>query len=315
MKVSHRVGSPFLMIFLAATLQAGSAAEPEQGSGERSIEHGGLARTYRIHVPPSYDGVRPMPLVFVFHGGGGTSLQMERGIGFNPLADKHGFLVVYPQGVENHWNDGRIGPRFPKAHEIDDVGFVRVLIDRLMNDHKIDAQRIYSTGISNGGFFSHRLGWELSDRLAAIAPVAGTLDPASALKFAPAHPVHVLDIHGTKDRSVPYEGGAVIAKGGECISVPAMIGLWVKANGCKEGPKVEYLAEKAPADGTRVRQEAYAAGAKGAEVILDTVEGLGHNWPGHTPTSEPAGPGTHQIDASEVIWRFFENHPKVRPSR
>src|SRR4051794_12872318 len=275
------IRTPELFLFL--TLVAGQSRtdmpdQPGPGTHELSIEHGHLTRTYRLHIPPSYDGSRPVPLVLAFHGGGGTSVNAERGFGFNPLSDRHGFLAVYPQGVENHWNDGRTGPRFPKATEIDDVGFMRSLIDRLAKAYRIDPRRIYATGMSNDGFFSHRLGWELSDVLAAIGPAAGTLDPDVAAKFAPEHPVHVLHMHGTKDRAVPFEGGEVVAKGGQCISVARMIALWVKADGCKESPKVESLPEKDADDGTKVRRETYEPGELGAEVILYTIEGQGHNW-------------------------------------
>src|SRR4051794_9131918 len=194
------------MALVSSQLRADMPDQPKAGTHELSIEHGGLTRTYRLHIPPSYDGSRPVPLVLAFHGGGGPSLNAERGFGFNPLSDLHGFLVVYPQGVENHWNDGRTSPRFPKATEIDDVGFIRSLIDHLTRTCKIDPQRIHATGMSNGGFISHRLGWELSGILASIAPVAGTLGRDVAAIFSPAHPVHVLHLHGTKDRAVPYQG-------------------------------------------------------------------------------------------------------------
>ena len=113
--------------------------------------------------------------------------------------------------------------------------------------------------------------------------MAGTLDPVVARKFAPEHPVHVLDIHGTKDMTVPFDGGDVAAQGGRCISVPAMMGLWARANGCKGEPTSEYLPDKDPADGIRGQREVYEARPKGAEVVLYVGEGLGHVWPGDSP--------------------------------
>jgi polyhydroxybutyrate depolymerase len=250
--------------------------------------------------------------VLAFHGGGGSSANAERGFGFNPFSDREGFLVVYPQGVENHWNDGRIGERFPRATDIDDVGFTRSLIEDLKARYAVDPDRIYATGHSNGGFFSQRLGMELSDVLAAIGPVAGTLDPDVAAKFAPRFPVHVVELHGTDDRLVPYQGGEVAAKGGRCLSVPEMIALWVKADGCEPRPRVETLPERDPDDGTKVKRESYAAGKTGAEVVLYTIEGQGHNWPGRPPSGAQPGRGTREIDATGVIWDFFERHPKAR---
>lgn len=298
---------------LAVTLQSALAADtkPAAGTTEQTFQHGGLDRTYRIHVPTSYDSKKPVPLVFAFHGGGGSSLIAEKGLGLNPLSDKQGFIVVYPQGVDNHWNDGRVSPRFANATKIDDVSFIRALIDRLEKTYNIDPLRIYSTGNSNGGFFSQRLGWELSDQLAAIAPSAGTLGENVVKQFAPKHPIHVLEIHGTADPAVPYNGGEVIAKGGMAISVPDMVRLWVKTNGCKEPAKVEYLPKKDPNDPTQVRRETYAPGEKGAEVVLYAIEGHGHTWAGRGITSELSGPATKQLDAAEVVWDFFQKHPKV----
>jgi polyhydroxybutyrate depolymerase len=311
--------APMLRTWLTAALLAAipralSAAEPtEPGSHALVFRHAGEDRKYRLYVPRGYDPRKAVPLVFAFHGGGpqGSAATAEKGLGFNPLADRHGFLVCYPEGVEHHWNDGRESPRFPKKPQ-DDVDFVAKLLDHLRANYKIDPDRVFATGNSNGGFFSHRLGWELSDRLAAIAPSAGTLGTTVVGKFAPKHPVHVLHIHGTDDPAVPYNGGTVIGNGGECVAVPDLIGRWVKANGCAAEPKVEVLPKKT-ADPTKVRKEVYAAGGKKSEVVLLAVEGHGHNWPGRPAPGEKAGPSTKELNAAEVVWDFFREHPKVRP--
>jgi polyhydroxybutyrate depolymerase len=300
-----------VVLLTVASLPPAEKSAP--GSHAQSLAHGGLKRTYRLYVPAGYDGSRPMPLVLVFHGGQGTGAQMERGVGFNRLADKHGFLVAYPDGVGQHWNDGRVSPRLADVAKVDDVGFVAALIDHLASTYRIDPDRVYATGISNGGFLAHRLGWELSDRLAAIAPVAGTLGKEVAAKFAPKRAVAVLHIHGTKDPAVKWEGGEVIARGGEALSVPAVVALWVKANGCRPKPTVEYLPQKEPKDGTRVRRETYAAGEVGAEVVVYAVEGWGHNWPGGASLGERFGPATKQVNGAEVIWQFFQRHRRLPP--
>jgi polyhydroxybutyrate depolymerase len=295
------------------------ADEPEKagaGTREESIEHGGLKRTYRIHVPPSYDGSKEVPLVLMFHAGGGSGQSAERNFGFSRLSDQEGFLVVYPDGIAHQLNDGRIGERFAKVRGVDDVNFIRALIEHLAQSHKIDRRRIYATGFSNGGFLSHRLGCELYDTLAAIASVAGTLDPRQAARFAPKHPVHVLQIHGTKDVIVPYEGGAVAgdaAQWGQCIPASAMITLWVIANGCKFPSQVEDLPENDPNDGTSLRRETYAPGERGAEVVLYTIKGQGHNWAGRPAPSQVTGPSTTEIEAAPLIWEFFKTHPKGSP--
>lgn len=304
-----RMPGAIILVFVLAHAHLLPADEPVRtapGTYEEKLEHGGRTRTYRLHIPPGYDGSKPVPLVLAFHGGGGSSQNAETGYGFNPLSDQHGFLVVYPDGIAHYWHDGRISPRFQVVAEVDDVGFLRTLLDKLSNKYRIDPERIYATGNSNGGFISQRLGWELSDRLAAIAPSAGTLGQEIAPSFAPRQPVHVLHIHGTKDASVPYEGGMVINQGGLAISVAEMMRLWVKANGCKEKPLVEYLPKSDAKDPTRVRKETYAPGPKGAEVVLLAIEGHGHNWPGRGKA------GTRQLNAAEVVWDFFVKHPKVR---
>ncbi len=304
--------SPTLLI---AAVLAADPAPPGPGSHALTLEHGGETRAYRLYVPEGYDARKPVPLVFAFHGGGprGTALTAERGLGFNPFADKHGFLVCYPEGVEHHWNDGRVSPRFPKKEQ-DDVGFVRELLARLEKEFKVDPDRVFATGNSNGGFFSHRLGWELSDKLAAVAPSAGTLGKNVVEKFAPKHPVHVLHLHGTDDPAVPFKGGPVIGNGGECVSAADVVGLWVKANGCAAKSKVEDLP-KTTDDKTKVRRETWAAGPKGAEVVLLTIEGHGHNFPGRAGAGEAAGPSTKEVNGAEVVWAFFATHPKVRPAK
>jgi len=299
-------------LLMTAVRPANAAETPPAGTREGSIEHGGLTRTYRVHVPSGYDGKKAVPLVLGFHGGGGNAQGAERNLGFNPLADKHGFIAVYPQGIDSHWNDGRVATRFEKVAKVDDVGFIRALIGQLQKEFKIDARRIYSAGLSNGGFISHRLGWELSDLLAAIGPAAGTLSTRFEKEFAPKYPVHVIDIHGTKDGMVPYEGGMVSGQGGLCFGAQKMVAMWALANGCATPPKSETLP-KISKDKTVVRRDTYAAGAKGAEVVFYTVEGLGHVWPHRSAAGEDAkaGSGTQEFDAAELVWDFFSKHPKT----
>jgi polyhydroxybutyrate depolymerase len=131
-----------------------------------------------------------------------------------------------------------------------------------------------------------------------------------AKQFAPKHPVHVIDIHGTKDAAVPIEGGMVTGQGGLCIGVTNMIDLWVKSNGCKTPPTVEDLPKKTE-DSTHVHRITYGAGAKGAEVVLYVVDGLGHNWAGTGTANPKAISTTRELHAEEVVWEFFKNHPKA----
>jgi polyhydroxybutyrate depolymerase len=306
----------------SSQIQAADTKAPKPGTHERALEHAGMSRVYRLRIPPGYDGSMAVPLVLAFHGGEGSAQVAEAGLGFNPLADQHGFIVAYPQGLPNPgkgfgWNDGRVSPRFPGREKVDDVGFIRALIAALRAELNIDARRIYATGNSNGGFMSQRLGWELSDVLAAIAPSAGTMGAALEKDFAPKHPLHVLEIHGTADPAVPFNGGEVIGRGGLAIAAPRMVELWVKANGCLIPPKIEPLP-KTTDDATNVIRETYAPGTKGGEVVFYRIEGHGHNWPGRSPrggVSPLSGPTTGEMNAAEVVWAFFAKHPKASPAK
>lgn len=301
----------FLALILASQQAVCAADRLTPGSYEFGFKHNDQDRKYRLYVPKSYDPKNAVPLVFVFHGGGvrGNARTAERGLGFNPLAEKDGFLICYPEGVEHHWNDGRKSHRFPKKLQ-DDVGFISKLLNHLQATYKIDPDRVYAAGHSNGGFLTQRLGWELSDRFAAIASSAGTLAVSMESKFAPKHPVHVLHIHGTKDPVVPFEGGEVLGRGGQIVSAPRLIKLWVRANGCQPEPKIEILDKKTD-DATQVRKESYAAGKKKAVVVLLALEGHGHSWGGRA--RKPAGKGiTRELNSAEAVWEFFQANPKVR---
>jgi polyhydroxybutyrate depolymerase len=278
-------------------------------AGSQSMSHGGYTRTYRMHVPAGRDGSAPLPLVLVLHGGGGTGAQIERLTGFNAVADAQGFVVVYPDGVQRQWNDGRDGERLrARVGGVDDVGFIGALLDHVAGRVRVDPRRVYATGISNGGFMSHRLGMDLSARIAAIAPVAGTLGEAIAARFAPAQPVAVMHLHGTRDAFVKYDGGDVIGRGGVAVSVGRVVDLWVTANGCATPPRTEQLPDRDPADGTRVRRDAYAPCRAGTEVVSYSVEGGGHTWPGRSMPG--LGRTTRDIEGAPLIWEFFARHPK-----
>ena len=156
-------------------------------TSERSLQAGGLRRAFRTYMPAVV--ASPAPLVFVLHGGGGTARQMERSVSFNALADRFGFVVIYPDAVDRNWNDGRNAANIRSQREaVDDVGFIATLIDVLSREMRIDRRRIFATGISNGGFMSQRLAVDLSERIAAIAPVASGMAPALAARFPPNRP-------------------------------------------------------------------------------------------------------------------------------
>jgi len=278
-----------------------------------TILHGGLKRSYLLHVPAGYRPDRAWPLVFVLHGGGGDGARVAKLTRFSREADRAGFIVVYPDAVNRHWNDGRRVQRFRAQREgVDDVGFVAALVERLAKDLGVDTNRVYATGISNGGMMCHRLGCEISGRIAAIAPVAASMPAPLLDSCRPAQPVSVLAINGTADPLVPFEGGAVglLKKRGRVASVAQTVAAWIQANQCAARPETTLLPDTDPRDGVRVRRETWSGGRNGSEVILYTVEGGGHTWPGGTERLRRFGRTCRDIDATALIWQFFERHSR-----
>jgi polyhydroxybutyrate depolymerase len=308
------------ILFLAAGAVLAAAGDAYVRAAETSTQtgtlaFGGLTRTYRLRVSPA--SRRPMPLVLALHGGGGTGEHMERLTlgGFNRLADREGFAVVYPDGVERHWNDGR-GTQAYRSHRdnIDDVGFLAALIGYAARSIPVDLRRVYATGISNGGLMSFRLARELADRIAAIAPVAISMSEQLLQMRTPARPISVLLIPGTQDPLVPWEGGEIGFAGGRkvgrVISVAESVRFWATHNQCPPTPAVTWEPDRDPFDGTRVRRVAYGPCREGTEVVLYAVEGGGHTWPGGQQylAERLVGRTSRDIDANEVIWGFFKRH-------
>jgi polyhydroxybutyrate depolymerase len=309
----------FLILMLVLTLQSLSCTPGTDYSStvkhdySASIVSGGLERTYSVHISSSYDQSSPTPLVIVLHGGGGTGQGMVKLTGFNAVADKENFIVVYPDGFEKHWNDGRGVQWQAQVENTDDVGFISALIDRLSDELNIDAKRIYVTGISNGGMMSHRLGCELSQRIAAISPVASNIPVSMAPVWSPSRPMPVLIINGTDDPLERWEGGEIrLGRNtyGVVLSVADTVEFWVEKDRCSSPPVITQLPDKDPADGTTVRKEIYGGCQDGAEVVLYAIEGGGHTWPGglqYLPESI-IGKTSREFNASEIIWQFFKAH-------
>ena len=215
---------------------------PPTGASWGQLTSGDRERTYRLFVPPAYDPRTPAPLVFVLHGGGGSGEVVARQTRFDREAESGGFIAVYPDGVvgadgARNWADGRPG-LCVERNGVDDVGFLTDLIDVVAAAYSVDPARVYATGISNGAFMSYRLACERAERIAAIAPVAGTLTVAPC---APSRPVSVLHIHGTADRYVPLAGGIGISRtpGFLLMPVAEAIRFWREADGCRDLPRQE----------------------------------------------------------------------------
>ena len=248
-----------------------------------------------------------MPLVLMFHGGGGSGEQLElRSSRMNEVADREGFIAVYPDGLGllRTWNAGACCGKGSRE-DVDDVGFVRALLDHLEESLCIDRRRVYASGMSNGGMMSHRLACEMSERIAAIAPVAG-VDVTQTC--SPTRPVPVLHIHGTEDGHVPWNGGEGCGLAGMPFpSVPASMDGWRARNGCRTTRSL-YLEE---GDGVCRKFDGCSAGS---DAVLCSIQGGGHDWPGGAPSPNVMrcpGDGfqSRSFSASEVMWRFFEDHP------
>jgi polyhydroxybutyrate depolymerase len=299
-----------------------SSGAPAVSDHRGSIEHDGLKRTYLIHLPSSYNKEKQAPLVLALHGrgGNGESMILVTRKGFNKLSDEEGFVVVYPDGIELNWNDGRSDEAAnDRAHveNIDDAGFLSALIDTLIHSLNLDPKRVYITGISNGAIMSYRLACELSQKITAIAPVDGNISIVYLPSCSPSDPVSVLAINNVNDPLVPFNGGEIIGgfrgiKLGKVLSVNESVEFWVKHNGCSFIPVVTTEPDRDPKDGTRVKKEEYSGGKNGTEVILYAIEGGGHTWPGGVQylPARIIGKTSRDIDANEVIWSFFKKHSK-----
>jgi polyhydroxybutyrate depolymerase len=305
-----------MMLVLAALALGGDARRAEAADTQESLTAGGVKRTFYLHVPESVRKDRPdpsspngrarlVPLVLVFHGGGGHARRMARFTGFDELADAEGFVVAYPDGLNRHWNDTR---GFSPA---DDAGFVRLLLDHLQSQWPIDPRRVYAAGISNGGFFSNRLACDLSDRIAAIASVAATMPESLVPQCRPSQPVSVMFIHGVNDPLVPIAGGPIAFHRGSATSLSSAARFWRDWDHTVPDPITEDFPDQAH-DGTKVRREIYGGGKQETEVVVYTIEGGGHTWPGGSQYL-PAflvGKVSHNLDATRVIWEFFRKHPR-----
>ncbi len=288
---------------------------PTRGAADSQgeIEHDGLTRTYLLHLPPAYDGHKPLPLVLVFHGGLGNAQALAGHVGMEAQADEHGFILVYPNGAGRTsraltWNAGYCCG-YALEHKIDDVGFVRALLDKLQTELVIDPKRVYAAGISNGAMLVYRLAAELPADFAAVAPIAGTVGGQAeggprVLIPEPSYPVSIIAFHGKEDQNVPYAGGM----GKDSVerrvdmSVADSIAFWISADGCDNDPTTETLAEG------NVIKDTYINCWSGTNVVLFTIVDGGHEWPGAERGLLDRGPV--ELDATEEMVDFFLSHAK-----
>lgn len=299
-----------LVLGLFAMLSMADDAPLRPGDHDRTVMVAGQERHYLVHVPAKDAPETPLPVVLAFHGGGANADSMVFFSGLSAKADEAGFIVVYPSG------SGRLKRLLTfnagdccgvaAANDVDDVAFTRCLLDDLESVANVDRRRVYATGMSNGAMMAYRLASELSDRIAAIAPVAGPMGTADC---RPTRPVSVMHFHGDADEFAPFEGGKGRGPSGTLFqSVHHSIDRWVAANGCGTKPTTTQLPNPED-DGTTVKTVAYEPGNEGAEVVLVVIENGGHTWPGREPRMPSLGRSTRDISACDMMWEFFKRHP------
>ena len=278
------------------------AQSHERAETRRTIQAGGVERSYLLHLPAARGAGRPVPLLLVFHGAGGEGAGIASHAGLTEPATARGYAVAYPDGVNRRWNDGR-----GAGGGQDDVEFIRVLLDSLGRELPVDPKRIYATGISNGAGLTYRLACDLPGVFAAIAPVAGA--PAATIeeRCAATRPVSVISFQGTRDPLMPYEGGHVSIRRGRVLSAERSAALFAEVSGCTPPPAVTAEPDTAK-DGTRVRRLAYGGCREGREVVLYTIEGGGHTWPGGPPVARRVGRVSRDVDATRTMLDFFDGH-------
>lgn len=246
---------------------------------------GGLDRTYQLHVPANVE--HPAGLVINLHGSGETGATQASLTNYNAAADQHGFAVVYPDGIDLSWADGR-GASIPDRDGVDDVGFLVALADQLTRDYGIAPGHVFATGMSAGAFMAMRLACQRADVVAAIAPVSGSL--GSAVTCAPSRPVSVFATNGASDPVVPYSGGGMVGRGGpsDIVAPAAMAGRWRDLDHCPAPPVEDAVTAE-------VHRFTAAGCADGTEVVFVRVNGGGHEWFG---------------GASDVSAQFFADHAR-----
>jgi polyhydroxybutyrate depolymerase len=265
-----------------------------------NINVNGVNRSYRIYVPAIYSSATAVPLVFNFHGYTSTNVQQEAYGNFRPIADTANFIVVHPQGLvingSTGWNNfGTV------AANQGDLNFVEQMITEISAQYSIDQNRIYSTGMSNGGFMSYDLACFMSARFAAIASVTGGMMPSHKNACQASHPTPVMQIHGTADAVVTYNGNGI-----GNLHVDSLVKFWVKFNNCNPTPTYTAVPNSVTTDNCTAEHYVYSGGTKGSTVEFFKIIGGGHNWAG-APISVN-GNTNMDINASKEIWRFFSKY-------
>jgi polyhydroxybutyrate depolymerase len=299
-------------------LPLGQVKGPQTYTVDLDFETGGFPRNFHLHLPPAYDGTRPLPLVIVIHGAFGTAKAIEKRSGFSQLADREGFMVMYPNGIGiagllQHWNAGHCCGKAAKDG-IDDVGYLNAAIDAAGSRLAIDPNRIYMVGFSNGGMLTYRFCAESGGRLAGAAVLAGAIgsrlgeDPPMWTLPQSVPPVPMLIMHGLLDKHVPFNGGSLKPADPprHYDSVDDAVAYWIRQNGCRRDRDTFKVINP------WVRLQQWEACASRRPVRLYTIGNWAHVWPGGPEIAELDGAHPMKgFEAAKVIWGFFEGQTAV----
>ncbi|WDZ94296.1 PHB depolymerase family esterase [Herbaspirillum sp. WKF16] len=294
---------------------AGLPAIPSQAVdlSLKTVRVGSLSRAYFSERGGQGE---PRPLLIALHASSSTGSLMARSTGLTEIAEAAGYMVVYPNGTgltidARTWNSGGCCG-YAQMHKVDDVAFIRALIDKLAAEGLADRKRVYLAGLSNGGMMAYRLAAEAPELFKGVAVVSAVLDiPPESVKTG----VPVLHIHGSDDPFIPFLGGIGSKEPSQVPrqSVARTIDAWVKANGADPKPEVSDIADAA-GDGTTVRQYTYRSKTDTQAVVLYEIKGGGHNWPGSVAPMINGGKTSQNLDASRVIVDFFNRHGGGKPA-
>lgn len=314
-ELMRRCGITIVLLVMLAG-KAWSAPSLAPGDYRFTLTSGGRERSYLVHVPASHPALPAV--VLNFHGGAGNAKGQEKYSGMDKSSDRDGYLAVYPNGtgrLENRvlsWNAGTCCG-YAMKNNVDDVAFTLALLDDLAAKTPIDRRRVYATGLSNGAMMAYRLAVEAGDRIAAIAPVAGSM---VLLLFHPTRPMPIMHIHSADDPRALYNGGlgppfAFTDARTLHPNVEQVLAQWRKFDDCPSAPKVDLTLKgksDGPDDGNTATEYAWSPCADGTEIVLWKLTGSGHVWPGGTRDFYPRllGKGTAVIDANRQMWHFFQ---------
>ena len=284
-----------------------------RGNHEITLSHEGLERRYLVHIPQNYDGEKTS-LVLVLHGGASNAEEIKERSEYDSISNRENFIVVYPEAtgkttfgkLAGAWNVGYRGGGQGYENNIDDVGYIKKVIEDISKKTNIDEKKIYATGISMGGMMSYQLACKLSNTISAIAPIGASLTTESC---NPSDTVSVLHFHGTKDKFIPYNGGdsddslpKFLVIGRDYLSAEESVQTFKDLNNCEETAKISLQKND-------VTCETYSSCDNNEEVTLCTIQEGGHTWPGSEPALEAIlGKTTETISATERSWDFFERH-------